>query len=85
MKASTIHAATSHAKAKADLFDDGNLDNENLRVRCLQRAKRCRALLSEINWILNNYQQKPQVTWADSGNLANIEHSLKTIAEDYKQ
>lgn len=85
MNAATIHAATSHAEAKADLFDDGNLDHENPHVRCLQRIARCRALLAQANGILSVYQRNKSLTWADSGTLASIEESLKTIVEDHKQ
>lgn len=81
----TIHAATSHAEAVANLYDDGPLDHENPRVRCLQRIARCRALLAEINGILSGYQRGQSLTWGNSGDLADIEQSLKNIIENHKQ
>lgn len=85
MNFATIHAATSHAEAVANLYDDGPLDHENPHVRCLQRIARCRAMLAQVNGILSGYQRRPSFAWGNSGDLADIELSLKNIIENHKQ
>ena len=85
MNQETIHAATSHAEAKADLFDDGNLDYENPHVRSLQRIARCRALLAQVNGILSVYQRNQSLTWGNSAELQDIEFTLKNIVTAHNQ
>lgn len=85
MNTATIHAATSHAEAKSDLFDDGNLDHENPHVRCLQRIARCRALLAQVNGILSVYQLNKSLTWGHSAELQDIEFTLKNIVTAHNQ
>lgn len=80
----TIHAATSRAEAKADLFDDGKLSADP-HVRSLQRIKRCRALLAQVNGILSVYQQWDILTWVNSAELRDIEFTLKNIVTAHKQ
>lgn len=85
MNAETIHSATIHAEAKADLFDDCNLDHENQHVRSLQRIARCRALLAQVNGILSVYQRNQSLTWGHSAELQDIEFTLQNIVTAHKQ